>query len=68
MVSELDFFINLPNVYPMYYKNWQEVIKSILEIISIKYPNIYVSGKQGFFMQSNLDRSIDMGVSVTKAI
>jgi len=66
--SSYDFYINLPYVYPMYYNNWKVYLKSVLEFIAIRYPNIYISGKAGFFMQSNLDRSIEMGKTLPKFI
>jgi len=59
--SNYDFHLNISDVYPLFYNNWQTNIKSILKFVGDKYPNIYISGKSGFFMQSNLDRSIEMG-------
>ncbi|WP_299526782.1 NAD(P)-binding protein [Winogradskyella sp.] len=59
--SEFDFHINVKDVYPMYYKNWKSHIKSILKIIGEEHPKLYIAGKSGFFMQSNMDRSIRIG-------
>jgi len=67
-VSELNFYINIKNVYPMYYMDWKDIIKSALKYLSHNYPYIYTSGKAGFFMQSNLDRSIDMGFKLAEFI
>jgi len=59
--SDYDFHINVRDIYPMYSINWKENIKSVLNLLGDKYPNIYVTGKSGFFMQSNMDRSIRLG-------
>lgn len=66
--SESDFQFNIKDIYPMYYKNWKEHLKDVLEIAGDKYPNIYISGKSGFFMQSNMDRSIEMGKMLPKEL
>ena len=59
--SNFDFHMNIGGIYPMYYVNWKKNIKKSLQIIGDKYPDIYISGKSGFFMQSNMDRSNEMG-------
>ncbi|MCO5725540.1 FAD-dependent oxidoreductase [Robiginitalea marina] len=59
--SEYDFHLNVKDIYPMYYINWRQNVKSILKLMAEKYPNIYIAGKSGFFMQSNMDRSIRIG-------
>lgn len=66
--TNYDFHINIPDIYPMFYNNWKNNIKSILKIAGTKYPNIFISGKSGFFMQSNLDRSIEIGKSLPKGL
>ena len=52
----------------MYTINWKENIKSSLSLLGDRYPNIYVTGKSGFFMQSNMDRSIRLGRLLTSEL
>ncbi len=66
--TDYDFHFNVPDVYPLYYNHWQTNIKSILKIVGDKYPNIYLAGKSGFFMQSNLDRSIEIGKELPRKL
>ncbi len=60
-LSEKNFIINLPSVYPVFVVGWQEAINSVLEYLSKEFPYIYVSGRRGFFLQFNSDHSIDIG-------
>jgi|AntAceMinimDraft_17_1070374.scaffolds.fasta_scaffold01196_7 protoporphyrinogen oxidase len=60
-LSEKNFIINLPSVYPVFVTGWQESINSVLEYLSKEFPYIYVSGRRGLFLQSNSDHSIDIG-------
>jgi protoporphyrinogen oxidase len=67
-LSEKNFIVNIPKVYPIYAVGWKRILTYLLNYLSDKFPDIYASGKLGFFMHCNLDHSIDMGIFLAKYI
>ncbi|MBW2045877.1 MAG: FAD-dependent oxidoreductase [Deltaproteobacteria bacterium] len=61
-LSDKNFIINVPNVYPVYFKGWQEDISCLLQYLGEEFDYIYTSGKPGFFLHCNFDHSIDIGI------
>jgi protoporphyrinogen oxidase len=56
------FVVDLPKVYPVYVPGWENVFRHLLTYLGDNFPDIYVSGKPGFFMHCNLDHAIDTGL------
>ena len=68
LVSGINFFIELPNVYPLYTVGWQINLEKIIDFLGLNYKDIYTSGKCGFFLHCNLDHSIGIGLQLAQYI
>jgi protoporphyrinogen oxidase len=54
------FSLKLQDVYPIYDLNFDIHLKGILKIIE-QYPNLYLTGRQGLFLNNDIHDSIEMG-------
>jgi protoporphyrinogen oxidase len=66
ILTEKNFIIDLPKVYPLFTIDWQKTISYLLEYLQKNHKHIYTSGKGGFFMHCNMDHSIEIGVKLAE--
>ena len=68
IVTDKNFIVELPMVYPLYTIGWQETILQLLHYLESSHKYIYTSGKCGFFMHCNMDHSIEIGMELAQYI
>jgi protoporphyrinogen oxidase len=68
MITDKNFVIDLPKVYPMYTIGWQKNLNLIIEYLQEKHKYIYSSGKCGFFLHCNMDHAIEIGLQLAQNI
>lgn len=57
----VDYFsLKLRDVYPVYYLNFDSDLQEFTEIIQ-RYTNIYITGRQGLYLNNDIHDSIEMG-------
>ncbi|MDH7512074.1 MAG: FAD-dependent oxidoreductase [Clostridiales bacterium] len=67
-LTEKNFIINLPKIYPVYRVGWEALVKGLLLDSARRFPFVYFSGKPGLFLHNNIDQSMEIGLMLAEDI